>query len=105
MDTFSKQPGDVLDYDVTMVDWFKSIPGDDISGVELSVRSVAGGVPTLEFGPRPHPPVVIMGANPQRFKVWLGGGTNFEDYVVTCLVSTSQDRKKEIEFKIKVREL
>lgn len=105
MDTFNKQPGDVLDYDVDMVRWFKSLPGDDIQGVELSVRSIAGGLPTLVLGPHPHPPVVLMGSNPQRFKVWIGGGDNYQDYVVTCLVSTAQDRKKEVEFKIKVREL
>lgn len=46
-----------------------------------------------------------MGAEPVRFKVWLGGGTEFVDYVVTCVVITEQDRQKEVEFKVKVRNL
>jgi hypothetical protein len=102
--TFTKQPRDILDYDVDMSEWFASIPGDDIEGVEVLVASAAEPVPTLEAGPSPHPAIVLMGANPVRFKLWLGGGTQYVDYTVTCVVTTEQDRTKEIEFKIKVRD-
>jgi hypothetical protein len=44
-----------------------------------------------------------MGSEPTRFKVWIGGGTDRVDYIVTCVVLTEQDRTKEVEFKIKVR--
>ncbi|MGP3789768.1 phage fiber-tail adaptor protein [Pseudomonas sp. B392_1p] len=104
MTTFIKQPRDVLDYDVDMYDWFSELPGDDIQSVDVVVSSLAEPEPTLMVGPSPHPPLVLIGVHPVRFKLWLGGGTNYVDYVVTCVVTTQQDRQKEIEFKVKVRD-
>lgn len=103
MDTFVKQPQDVLDYDVDMVSWFGGSPGDNIQAVDISIAGISELVPTLLLGEPPHVPYTLIGANPVRFKLWLSGGTDFEDYVVTCVVTTEQDRKKEIEFKVKVR--
>lgn len=104
MSVFNKQPGDVLDYDVDMSGWFADLPGDDIQSVQVTVSSLSEPAPTLQIGPAPHPGVVLIGDEPVRFKVWLGGGTNFIDYKVTCLVATEQDRVKEVEFFIKVRD-
>jgi len=104
MDVFVKQPNDVLDYDVDMSNWFSGIPGDDIQSIEISITSPAEEVPTLIAGGAPHPAFVLMGARPVSFKIWLRGGTHFVDYIVTCVVKTEQDRTKEIEFKIKVRD-
>ena len=104
METFIKQPSEVLDYDVDLSAWFAGIPGDDIEVVDIRINCPAEEVPTLIAGPSPHRAYVLMGANPVRFKVWLGGGTNFMDYTVTCVISTEQDRVKEVEFKIKVRD-
>lgn len=103
MDTFVKQPQDVLDYDVDMANWFTGSPGDDIDSVAITITALGETVPTLVLGPAPHLPYTLIGSNPVRFKLWLGGGTDYEDYIVTCVVSTEQDRKKEIEFKVKVR--
>jgi hypothetical protein len=103
MTVFTKQPRDVLDYDVDMTDWFAGIPGDDIQSVQVIITSDAEPVPTLVAGPTAHPACVLIGAEPVRFKLWLGGGTEYMDYVVTCIVSTEQDRQKEVEFKVKVR--
>lgn len=104
MSTFTKQPGDVFDYDIDMRKWFAEIPGDDIQSVTVSVSSDTEASPSLVVGPSPHPRVVLIGAEPVRFKVWIGGGTNFNDYKVSCLVATEQDRVKEVEFIIKVRD-
>lgn len=104
MQVFTKRPRDVLDYDVDMDDWFESIPGDDIESVVLDIVCIAEDIPTLVAGGLPHNEVVLMGANPTSFKVWLSGGTEFLDYTVNCIVTTEQDRVKEIEFKIKVRD-
>lgn len=104
MAVFEKQPGDVLDYDVDLTEWFKGIPGDDIESVEVSITAASESIPTLVAGPSPHPVCVLLGANPKRFKIWLGGGQEFMDYKVTCRVLTEQDRVKEVEFKIKVRD-
>lgn len=103
MTTFTKQPNDTLDYDVDMADWFAGIPSDNIQSVEITVASFAETSPALVLGPEPHPAYVLLGANPVRFKIWLGGGTEYVDYVVTCVVKTEQDRVKEVEFTVKVR--
>lgn len=105
MYTFQKQPNEVLDYDVDMTPWFAGIPGDDIQSVTITVTAIGEDAPTLVLGPGIHPEYLLMGAEPVRFKVWLGGGTEFVDYVVTCVVITEQDRQKEVEFKVKVRNL
>jgi hypothetical protein len=104
MDTYVKQPNDVLDYDVDLALWFADIPGDDIESVVITVSTSAPEVPTLVIGPDTHPEYVLLGSNPVRFKMWIGGGTNFVDYKVTCLIRTEQDRTKEHEIKIKVRD-
>lgn len=105
MTVFTKQPGDVFDYDVDMTEWFADIPGDDIQGVTVTVTSASEVLPTLESGPAPHPAFVLLGGpTPVRFKVWLGGGTAYTDYKITCLVITEQDRRKEVDFTIKVRD-
>lgn len=103
MYTFQKQPNEVLDYDIDMSPWFSAIPGDDIQSVVITVTSVSEEVPALVLGPGIHPDYLLMGAEPVRFKVWIGGGTEFVDYVITCVVTTEQDRQKEVEFKVKVR--
>lgn len=105
MQTFQKQPNDVLDYDVDLSTWFADIPSDDINAVAITVRSDAEAVPTLVVGALPHPGYTLMGTPAWRIKLWLSGGTSYTDYVVTCLVKTEQDRTKEVEFKIKVRDL
>lgn len=104
MSVFTKQPGDVLDYDVDMTDWFAELVDDDIQSVDVVVTSFTEAVPTLVVGPVPHAPVVLIGEQPVRFKVWLGGGADYTDYRVNCLVKTEQDRTKEVEFTIKVRD-
>jgi|SRR5690606_28690108 len=104
MKTFTKQPRDVLDFDVDMSNWFAGLD-DDIQSVTVTVRSDMEDPPTLDAGPLPHPAVILLGDPPTRFKVWLGGGTDRTDYIVSCLVATEADRQKEIEFKVRVRDL
>lgn len=104
MSVFAKQPGDILDYDVDMSAWFADLSGDDIQSVTVTVTSATEPAPALLVGPIPHPQVLLIGDTPVRFKVWLGGGTAFTDYKITCLVATEQDRVKEVEFTIKVRD-
>lgn len=105
METMIKQPREVLDYDVDLSAWFSSIPTDDIQSVDISITSFQEDVPTLVLGPQPHQPYILMGDMPVAFKLWLGGGTDRTDYIVSCVINTEQDRRKEVEFKIKVRNL
>lgn len=105
METFVKQPRDVLDYDVDMANWFAGIPTDEIENVVITITCDSEDPPVLMAGPGVHPPMALIGASPVRFKIWLGDGTPYADYIVTCLVSTEQDRQKEVEFRVKVRDL
>ena len=103
MKVFTKRPRDVLDYDVDMSEWFATIPGDDIESVEVIITSYEDE-PSLVIGSAVHTGVMLMGSEPVSFKVWLSGGTETVDYIVNCIIKTEQDRTKEIEFKIKVRD-
>lgn len=105
MDVFLKQPNDVLDYDIDLTPWFEGIPGDSVASVDVSVSSINEPVPTLVVGPLPHPKYILMGNDPTVFKLWIGGGTDRREYKVTCVVKTVKDRTKEVDFKIKVRNL
>lgn len=104
MDTYLKQPKDILDYDIDASNWFSSIPGDDIESVTITVTSVSEEVPTLVLGPNGHPEYVLLGVSPVRFKIWVGGGTDYAEYKISCLIKTEQDREIEHDIKIKVRD-
>ena len=103
MSAFSKQPREVLDYDVDMSRFLADVPGDDIQSVQIIVESDESP-PTLVIGPEPHPNYLLIGDTPTRFKVWIGGGTEYKDYKVSCVVKTEQDRTKEVDFVIRVRD-
>ncbi len=104
MQKFEKQPYDVRDFDVEMLDWFDSVaPGDDIQSVTASVTET-GVDPDLVLGPQPQPETQLIGSQPTAFKVWVGGGVDGVTYQVTCQVLTEGGRKKEVDFKIKVKE-
>lgn len=101
---FTKQPRDVIDIEVSLRNYFKSFPGDEIAAVEVSHRDLVGGVSALVLGPGVLPDFEVPGTNPQWCKVWVGGGATGRDYMVTVLVTTSEGRVKEVDFKVKVRD-
>ena len=86
----TKQPADVLDYDIDFADWITD--GDVISS----------GTVTIE------PPGELVSNTQQIYsptvKIWLQGGVDGSQYKVTLLASTTQGRVKEVEFKVRVRE-
>lgn len=91
MNLFQKQPGDQLDYDLDFGDWLTA--SDTITGAvatssvpaELTVLSVAVASPMV--------------------KVWVLGGVSGATYKVTTTITTAEGRIKELEFKIRVRDL
>lgn len=105
MQSFPKQPHDVLDYDIDMSNWFADIPQDDINDVVITVDNDDDDESPIIIGPPGHSPFTIMGNPAWRIKIWIAGGSDQTDYVVTVVVGTEQDRKKEVEFKLKVRDL
>jgi len=102
MERFEKQPSDVLDYDIDLRRWFKTLPSDELVSAEVEVVEGDG---ELAAGPTPHAPVVIFGDDRQMAKVWLGGGTDGVTYKLRVVLTTLQDRVKEIDFKLRVREM
>ena len=85
----TKQPNDILDYDVRYSRWLAS---DD----ELQSKTI-----TADEGITIDSSVIVDG---EFVKVWLSGGTDGETYKVTVLAVTVNGRSKEKEFRIKVKE-
>lgn len=102
--SFTKQPRDVVDYEASFRNYFKKFTGDEINTIEVTHRNAAGGASDLVLGPGILPDYELPGTNPQWCKVWIGGGTTGNDYVVTVFMTTSNGRAKELDFKIKVRD-
>lgn len=103
--TKTKQPRDVIDYDISFREYFEKYPGDEISVIELSQRNLIEGNPSqLTFGPGSRPPYELPGTKPQNVKVWIGGGDTGVDYVVSLLMTSTNGRVKEFDFRIKVRD-
>lgn len=91
MNLFQKQPADQLDYDLDFSEWLAD--GDTITGV-----TAVSDVPAE---------LVILSAlvADQTVKIWVSGGLDGSTYKVTATVSTSQGRIKELDFKIRVRDI
>ena len=89
MDTFSKQPGETLDYDFDFTDWMPT--GDAIAS---SVVTAESGV---TLGTKISTDTVI--------KQFISGGTDGQKYKVTCKITTNDGRIKELELMLKIKEL
>jgi hypothetical protein len=96
MNLFTKQPADVLDYDLDFSDW-------------LTGTDVLTGVVATASGPEESNPedLQIQSASivGQTAKIWISGGISGSTYKVTATISTSEGRVKQLEFKIRVRDL
>lgn len=91
MNVFQKQPADQLDYDLDFSDWITA--GDIITGA-AAISSDPTKLTILS--------TAVLG---QVVKVWLSGGENGATYKVTTTISTQQGRIKELDFKVRVREI
>lgn len=101
-ETKTKQPREVVDYDIDMVEYFDDLGDDEVDTVTLEVSPVT--VSPLVFGPGVHPEWEKIGDPAHRVKVWTGGGLDKTKYKVTVLITTVLDRVEEVEFFIKVKE-
>ena len=87
--TYTKQPADVLDYDV---DYAEFLNGTDT----LASKTVTATPTGINVDSS-----TIVGT---RVKVWLSGGTNGVTYKVTVTATTGDGRVKQDEFKVKVKD-
>ena len=90
--TYRKQPADERDVDIDCADWLDELGGDTLASA--SVTSVAPSGLTVDS------PVV----SDTSLKAWVRGGDDGADYVVTLLIVTTGGRKREVEFKVKVKD-
>jgi molybdopterin biosynthesis enzyme MoaB len=91
--TVKQQPNDVQDYDIDFTDWF---PVDDF------ITEATVSVTPDDF---PIPLSTAIGNAGKKVKVWVyAGGTAGTYYKVTVNATTNDGRKKEVEFKIIMRD-
>lgn len=90
MNLFLKQPADQLDYDLDFSDWLPDT--DSITGVTATSSA-------------PELTILSAGVFGTLVKIWVAGGVSDTTYKVTAVVATQEGRIKELEFKIRVKEL
>lgn len=89
--TVRQQPMDVQDYDIDYSEWF---PPDDV--IVSAVVTVAPSMPIPPSYALQHPVV----------KVWIyKGGTSGLTYQVTVRAITNDGREKEVELKVRIKEV
>ena len=91
--TYTKQPADVLDYDIDYVEWLAS--GDTIDSATATATPDDDSFEILE------PLVIVTGT---RVKVWTRGGLNVSTYKVEVTTTTTGGRTKQDEFRVRVKE-
>lgn len=98
MDRKEKQPSEFYDYYITGADYFEEIEDDDEIQTIVTSKDITT-VPDLTVGD-----AILVGDNPQDFKIWLGAGLDGTTYTIKCLVTTLIGRIEEFEFRLKVKE-
>jgi len=110
MKTFVKQPAEIFDYDIDMVEWFDELDdSDQIASIAVTSVPAFAPSPGLELGPGALPDTQLLAAGPTGLnriaKIWLGHGTDGVDYIVTAKITTDLGRLDESEFRMRVKEL
>jgi hypothetical protein len=85
---FTKQPDEILDYDVDYTDWFENredSPASFTVAAEPGITIVSSGMAG---------PIV---------KVVLAGGTHGEKYKITVLLTTDEGLVKEADFTVTIK--
>lgn len=113
MQTFQKQPADHLPYDVDFRQWFERINAagdatDDIDFVSAEVVSATVG----PIGDLAITDVIVVRTDPDdanspgyRVKVWCSGGRDGATYKLTVRMTSNAGRVKEVDFKLKIKEI
>lgn len=91
MSDFTKQPREVLDYDITLADWLKE--GDVIASAAMVDDD---GKCTVDL-------VEKINSN-KTLRIWISGGTDANTTKQSVLITTTAGRKLEVEFTIKIKD-
>lgn len=85
----TKQPADVLDYDVDFVRWLP--PGDRIISALSTIDDATAVIDRTDF-------------SDTAAKVWISGGLDGENGKVSLTIVTLEGRTKQFCFNLKIRE-
>lgn len=88
---FQKRPADQVDYDIDFSRWLAD--GDTVMSATAEVLPTDSMVSAIQ---------VI--AQPELVKVWLVDGVAGKTATVTVTATTAQNRIKQVEFQIRVRD-
>lgn len=91
--TYLKQPDERLDVDLDFTDWLDGRDGDTLAAATSTVTPAAELVVEA--------PIVASPTVKQFFSAGVDGTT----YKVSVTVTTAQGRIKQVEFRVKVREI
>jgi hypothetical protein len=94
--TYDKQPGEKLDYDIDFSDWIPS--GDTIVSAIVSVEIQPDALLVADT------PATIQPGG-KAVKVWIQAGTSGKTYQVNVVATTAGGRIKEVEFRVRVKEV
>lgn len=87
--SFTKQPVEVVDYDLDYTDWLTA--GDNVASAVVTVDIVGLTIDSVLI-------------NDPRVKIWISGGTDKITYKLTVTTTTDEGRVKQNEFKVKVKD-
>ena len=112
MDTFLKQPDEIMDYDADFSAFLEVSPTDTLVS---AVSSVSEGITdddqtTYLDNSLPIPDYLTITATVVDtasgvVKVWLSYGRDGQKYKITILATTTAGRVKEHEFRIRVKDV
>lgn len=92
MASFVKDPEEVLDY---TLDWSEYLPAGDT--VASATWTVPDGITESTAPGHQH------NVNGARTTIWLAGGSEPKDYLITCRIVSAQGRQADRTFEIAVR--
>lgn len=91
LDTFTKQPNEVLDYDVKFTPWLSET--DEVISVDAFADT------GIDLGD------TVIDSSGKVVKQWISGGEDGEIYKIQLRALTKDGRVKEADFKIRVKEI
>ena len=92
--TLTKQPGEVLDYDIDYSEWLT-----DDDNVASATTAVTPSADEDDLA------IELININDPRVKLWISGGISGTTYKCTVTMETQDGRIKEDEFRMRVKEI
>ena len=108
MRTFRRQPNEVLPYDIDFTEWLAPLVVDAFESAQVTVTGAVNG----DVSDVTVEDVVLLSEDQAgttipvaRIKVWLTGGVDGAVYKITARCDTEGGRRKEVDFRLNVREV